>query len=1314
MPPSSARCPVCHGALNDEPLDGLCARCLSQVLFDPVGAGEESTEPAIVGDGLEVRSLVAISGYTATAELARGGMGIVYRAYQHEPGREVALKMLLPHQLGSQEMRQRFQLEARTIATLDHPAILPVYQVGECDGIPYFTMKLAAGGTLSERLQGFRGQWARIADLVIALADAVHFAHQRGILHRDLKPGNVLFDESGQAYVSDFGLAKLLEEDVHVTATFDLIGTPRYLPPEIITGGVAGATVAGDVYGLSTILYELLAQRPIFEGNNPRELMRQIVDDEPVHPSTVVKEVPPDLETICLRGLSKRASHRFPSAFELAADLRRWRAGEPIESRPIGDLERLRLWALRHKVESTMGLVILVLLLALIVGGGIATLSLASSRNTIRQERDLTREQLVKSLVAQARASRLSDRLELSQTNLQVLVNAAEGARAEAVESIRDEVVANLTEHDFAATERRLRRMDSTQLLTVDPGMRISVEVDSSQRVHFRHLNRLKPSWSWRRNVANAVIAAEIDPTGRYAMVSYRKNNDVLLDLSTKTEVGACFGDWGGFTPDGKAYITLNPRDQVHLWNLATREEIDHWDLPIRSPAALVFDVNATDSRFMLARIDQIEFRSLRKSQPSLVLKLPERCNFHDWRSDVVAAGGERGQVYLWNLRNGSLRELHAHQGDVDRVTLSPDGELLLTCASSGPAVLWNVTTLERIGVAPGWRPVQFSPTGDELAVSTATEIQVLRRIRPAGRRMAQILSNEESGIRSGDFSPDGSQVAVSRQDGVHLLRMDSGKEDGFLPMFGAHSAYWLGTNQGILAVGRSDLRIFAPLGDGPFQRWDVRHRRELNEMIWLSQTAISADRQSLAVLGNPDRIGIFDLAHDLEYRWVPSGVRNRGSFVEFDPRSRRFWYANTAGSRLEPIDTADPLGLSRPIPAGVRGRFSPSGDWLLESGKKSHRITDLASGKTQKEIPVESSDVPNLAATWSPDGQLIAVSARGDSIDVYRTLDWKRVAALPTPTFVAVTWLGFSPDGTVLGVGYANDVVEFWSLTELQQKVAAVGLNLPLPHNDRSLTTVPSWEALRRTSRAMDSMRAPLPPGPRPFPAPPFHADAVPARSSALTAAQLDLSPFFNRSLDEDYTEWNLPPDGRSNVRVVDGILFDYRAAARVSAEGLPESLLSKLSNTNQPPSDLPPQSGPFATAIRGVRVGMLADRIHFLGACDAPGDRQIITVGFLYFHYADGQSERVPVSLGAEIGDHWFDPANDTLPTRASVAQKSLGPISERALRMQCLYRFTWTNPRPKVAVDHIDFAGSESLVRTSVAPFWVGITAESSGQR
>src|SRR5687768_9769318 len=195
-----AHCSTC-GRPVDDGLEGFCASCMMKLALEDASAG----------------SLLNITGYEVHQEIARGGMGIVYRARQLEPRREVALKMLLPHQVTSPGKVERFRLEARAIATLEHPAILPVHHVGEHNGLPFFTMKLATGGTLAQRKERFAGRWRDIAELLVTLADAVQFAHERGILHRDLKPGNVLFDEAGRAYVSDFGLAKLVDADSDLT-----------------------------------------------------------------------------------------------------------------------------------------------------------------------------------------------------------------------------------------------------------------------------------------------------------------------------------------------------------------------------------------------------------------------------------------------------------------------------------------------------------------------------------------------------------------------------------------------------------------------------------------------------------------------------------------------------------------------------------------------------------------------------------------------------------------------------------------------------------------------------------------------------------------------------------------------------------------------------------------------------------------------------------------------------------------------------------------------------------------------------------------
>ena len=241
----------------------------------------------------------------------------------------VALKTMRGADLDSLEALERFRHEARAMAGLEHAAILPVFTFGEHDGIPYFTMKLASGGTLTQRLAGYAGKWREIAELVAKVADAVQHAHTHAVLHRDLKPGNILFDESGHAFVSDFGIAKLIDEKgADLTLTAAVLGTPHYLAPEIATRDARAATTASDVWSLGVILYELLAQRRPFEGDSISSLLRAISETEPA----ALRTVPRDLAVIVMKALAKESARRYLTAAALAQDLRRWLAGSPIEA----------------------------------------------------------------------------------------------------------------------------------------------------------------------------------------------------------------------------------------------------------------------------------------------------------------------------------------------------------------------------------------------------------------------------------------------------------------------------------------------------------------------------------------------------------------------------------------------------------------------------------------------------------------------------------------------------------------------------------------------------------------------------------------------------------------------------------------------------------------------------------------------------------------------------------------------------------------------------------------------------------------------
>jgi serine/threonine-protein kinase len=301
----------------------------------------------------EETGLPRIEGYDVEAELGRGGMGIVYRARHRKLNRPVALKMILAGAYASPQDRARFQREAEAVAALRHPNVVQVYDSGEAGGRPYFTMEFVEDGTLAEKLDGTPLPARPATDLVAALARAVHAAHASGVVHRDLKPGNVLLTADGTPKVTDFGLARYVEGGPVLTLSGTRLGTPSYMAPEQALGQPRAIGPTTDVYALGAILYELLTGRPPFKGESPAETERQVIANDPVPPSRLNAGVPRDLETICLKCLHKEPHRRYASAEALADDLERFQRGDAIAARPEGRLGRLIRQVRRRPVFST-------------------------------------------------------------------------------------------------------------------------------------------------------------------------------------------------------------------------------------------------------------------------------------------------------------------------------------------------------------------------------------------------------------------------------------------------------------------------------------------------------------------------------------------------------------------------------------------------------------------------------------------------------------------------------------------------------------------------------------------------------------------------------------------------------------------------------------------------------------------------------------------------------------------------------------------------------------------------------------------------
>jgi serine/threonine-protein kinase len=346
----------------------------------------------------ERMALPRIPGYEVEGVLGRGGMGVVYQARHLRLNRRVALKMLLAGDYAGPHDLARFQHEAEAVAGLRHPNIVQVYDVGDHDGRPYFTMELVEGGSLAEKLAGEPQAAREAAALVVTLAEAVQVAHQGGIVHRDLKPSNILLTADGTPKISDFGLARRLEGGAGLTQSGALLGTPSYMASEQARGQTRAIGPATDTYALGAILYELLTGRPPFRGETAAETMQQVIAEEPVPPSRLNARLPRDLETICLKCLHKDPGNRYPTAGEFAADLERFLKHEPIQARPPGRLERCLRWVRRRPAAA--GLLAAVVLM--VAAGAVGAWLLCQQRTAARARQAQT-DQEVRRVVERAR-----------------------------------------------------------------------------------------------------------------------------------------------------------------------------------------------------------------------------------------------------------------------------------------------------------------------------------------------------------------------------------------------------------------------------------------------------------------------------------------------------------------------------------------------------------------------------------------------------------------------------------------------------------------------------------------------------------------------------------------------------------------------------------------------------------------------------------------------------------------------------------------------------------------------------------------------
>ena len=371
-PPEPAVCPTC-GNPSDK-TTGLCLACL---MLCATTDGASDSMASLFEDS----NLPRIGNFEVLGEIGRGGMGIIYKARETHTGRIVAVKILQTHTVHKPEMVARFRREAQAAASLDHPHVLPIYEVNEeADGIPFFSMKLAAGGSLIDCRDSLKGRTREIVTLLAKVARATHHAHERGVLHRDLKPGNILFDAQGEPMVSDFGLAAWLHQDSDLTRSIMVCGTPGYLPPEYLDGRPDVLLPASDVHSLGVILFELLAGQLPYAAGASLSAIRHATEKPAPLLRTLVPNADRDLEVICARCIEAEPGMRYQTAGALADDLQNWLEGRPIVARPTPRIVRAWKWVRRYPAISLAGALCLLLATTGLILNGMLTRATAYDR----------------------------------------------------------------------------------------------------------------------------------------------------------------------------------------------------------------------------------------------------------------------------------------------------------------------------------------------------------------------------------------------------------------------------------------------------------------------------------------------------------------------------------------------------------------------------------------------------------------------------------------------------------------------------------------------------------------------------------------------------------------------------------------------------------------------------------------------------------------------------------------------------------------------------------------------------------------------